>query len=299
MAKHGIKGGPLNHYIRRVDEIIKKHGKKTICWEGFHGDGGGLPKDIIVMPFESTYNPADKLVKHGFSVINTAWKPLYVVGSKKWPAGYIYENWNMWLWEHHVNVKTRIQLKEADPVIGAQMCAWEQAAEVELPSTRERIHAMSERIWNPGAGRTYADFSLRAAHADQLLDRLLGVVEVRAEGVSGPEDRGFVPFRQSVTITMLPLPLGEVRYTIDGSEPGPASARYNAPFTLSKADTRHEKLFFNSRTKRHEQEGEVVRVKARMFDGAGKPVGEVVTLRQYRLVAAAEAPIGNQEREQP
>ena len=118
MARHGLKGGLLNHYIKRVDEIVKSYGKHTICWEGFHGDGGGLPKDIIVMPFESAYNPANNLVKHGFSVINTAWKPLYVVGNKKWPAEYIYDHWNLWLWEHHINTRVHIQLKRTDPVLG-------------------------------------------------------------------------------------------------------------------------------------------------------------------------------------
>ena len=89
--------------IVRMNEIIKKHGKQTICWEGFHGDGSGgvkIPKDVLVMPFESTYNPANNLVKHGYTVINTAWKPLYVVNRLHWPAQYIYEHWNLRLWEH-------------------------------------------------------------------------------------------------------------------------------------------------------------------------------------------------------
>ena len=116
---NAIKTGPLNYYLSRMDAIVKKLGKRTICWEGFGGDGGGLPKDIIVMPYESAFNPADKLVRNGFSVINTAWKPLYVVGGRKWDPAYIYDSWNMWLWEHHINTKVHIQLKQSDPVLGA------------------------------------------------------------------------------------------------------------------------------------------------------------------------------------
>jgi hexosaminidase len=286
MAKHGLqgKGGLYNYYIVRMNEIIKKRGKQTICWEGFHGDGGGgvkIPKDILVMPFESTYNPADNLVSRGYTVINTAWKPLYVVGNKKWPAQYIYENWNLWLWEHHINTKCHIQLKKTDPVLGAQMCAWEQPAEVELPSTRERLHAMSERIWNPEAGRTYADFAARAEKTDRLLDRLLGQVDIRAEGLSGRERQGYCYFWAPITVKLSCPAIGTIHYTLDGSEPAAESPKYAKPFTLTKEQARPEKLFFNSRTKRYDATGNVVYVKARIFDAAGKPVGDAATIGRY------------------
>jgi len=286
MEKHGLtgRGGLYNYYIVRMNEIVKRHGKQTICWEGFHGDGGGgakIPKDILVMPFESAYNPANNLVKHGYTVINTAWKPLYVVNNRHWPAQYIYENWNLRLWEHHVNTRCHIQLGPEAPVLGAQMCAWEQTADRELPSIRVRLHAMSERIWNPQAGRTYADFASRAAKTDPLLDRLLGAVEVRAEGLSGKQYRDFEYFGGPITVRLAALPIGTIRYTTDGADPTVQSPAYAGPIRLTKDDTHFEKLFFNSRTKRHESAGDVVRVKARLFDDAGKPIGDVVTVRQY------------------
>ncbi|MBM4017038.1 MAG: hypothetical protein FJ288_01710 [Planctomycetes bacterium] len=286
MAAHGIQGaeGLYNYYIVRADGIVRKHGKQTICWEGFRGDGGGgvaIPKDIIVMPFESAYNPADRLVARGYAVINTAWKPLYVVGARKWPARTIYENWNTWLWEHHINTRIHIQLKRTDPVLGAQMCAWEQPAEAELPSLRERIHAMSERIWNPDAGKTWADFAARAADADRRLDRVLGLVEVRAEGLLGGERGGFFYFWEPVTVRMSAPPIGAIRYTLDGTDPSAGSPAYAGPFTLTKESTHPEKLFYDRRTGRHLAQGNVVRVKARIFDSAGMPLGDAVTVRQY------------------
>ena len=289
MASKGVKGGPLNYYITRIDQIIKKNGRKTICWEGFHGDGGGLPKDIIVMPYESAFNTADQLVKRGFSVINTAWKPLYVVGGRKWEPEYIYDSWNMWLWEHHINTKCHIQLKETDPVLGAQICAWEQSAEVELPSTRPRIPVLSERTWNPGLGKTYAEYAPRAARTDALLDRVHGVIEARDEGTSGQQERGFQYFSDTVTVSLKPLPIGTVRYTVDDKEPTAQSPKYSGPIKLTQAGMHREKLFFNSRTKRHEAQGDVVRVKARMFDAKGEPIGDVITLRQYWFRPTEEA----------
>ena len=286
MAQHGLQGagGLYNYYIVRMNQIIRKHGRQTICWEGFHGDGGGgvqIPKDIIVMPFESTYNPANRLVSKGYSVINTAWKPLYVVGSKKWPAQYIYESWNLWLWEHHVNTRTHIQLKKTDPVLGAQMCAWEQSADVELPSTRDRIHAMSERVWNPDAGKTYADFARRAEKTDKLLDRVLGFVDVKTRGLTGRENRGFEYFWDPITVELSCPAVGTIHYTIDGKDPTAESPKYAGPIGLSKGNTRSEKLFYNRRVGRYQDQGDVVRVKARIFDAGSKPIGDVITIAQY------------------
>jgi len=281
MESKGVKGGPLNYYLRRMDEIVKKNGKKTICWEGFGGDGGGLPKDIIVMPYESQFNPADSLVKHGFSVINTAWKPLYVVNGRKWEPEYIYDSWNMRLWEHHVNLKCHIQLKESDPVIGAQLCAWEQRPEIELPSTRTRIPVLSERTWNPSLGRKYSEYLPRAVKADQLLDRVLGIIPVRHEGLSGKEDRGFQLCSGTVTATLSPVPVGTARYTLDGTDPTAESKEYSGPIPISRENAHVEKLFYNRRVGRYEAQGDVARLRARMFDSAGQPIGDVITIWQY------------------
>jgi len=278
MATNGLNGarGLFNYYIVRMNNIIKKHGKKTICWEGFGGDGGSgakIPKDVIVMPFESTYNPANSLVSRGYTVINTAWKPMYVCGARKWPAQYIYENWNMWLWEHHVNKKCHIQLKKTDPVLGAQMCSWENPASVELPNLRERIHAMGEQTWNPEAGRTYADFAARARSTDKLLDRQLGMMDVAVEGSLGEETHGYQLFLDHVTVRLSAPPLGTIHYTLDGESPSVKSPVYSGPIQIVKADTRFEKLFYSSRTKSYAATGNVVCLQARIFDKDGKEVG--------------------------
>ncbi len=285
MASKGVKN-PLNYYLRRMDEIVKKNNKKTICWEGFGGDGGGLPKDIIVMPYESQFNTADKLVKHGFSVINTAWKPLYVVGSRKWAPEYIYDSWNMWLWEHHINTKCHIQLKETDPVIGAQICAWEQHADVELPSTRTHIPVMSERTWNPKLGKNYADYAPRAAKTDELLNKVLARINIKVEGLTGEERGGYAFFNKPMTVTLSAPPIGRIRYTTDGKEPTVESPEYKGPFFVKAIDTHLEKLFYNRRVGAFTAEGYVVALKARIFDGKGLAIGDATTIENYWYTGA-------------
>jgi hexosaminidase len=179
MAAHNLDdvNELYRHFIVRMDEIVKKHGKKTIVWEGFHKDGKTeIPRDVTVMVFESLYNIAPDVVAQGYSVINTSWKPLYVVNNRNWTPEYIY-GWNMYRWENWWDAskafKHPITVDPTPLVLGAEMCAWEQAEKTEVPSLRQRLPAMSERLWNPGDGRDYQDFAARLNTTDASLTKLL------------------------------------------------------------------------------------------------------------------------------
>ncbi len=166
------------HFIVRMNDIVKKHGKKTIVWEGFHKEGKtDIPRDIAVMVFESKYNISPDLIAQGYPVINTSWQPLYVVGKRNWTPEYIY-GWNLYRWENWWNKSLAygkpIEVSPTNLVLGAQMCAWEQGEKEELPSLRQRVAAMSERIWNPAAVSDFTRFAARLQATDAALDKLLG-----------------------------------------------------------------------------------------------------------------------------
>jgi hexosaminidase len=165
------------HFIVRMNEIVKKHGKRTIVWEGFKVQGKiPVPKDITVMEFESLYELPQNYVAAGYSVINAAWQPLYVVNGTNWPPEKIF-SWNMYRWEHWLNFSKAypngIDVPESPLVLGAEMCSWEQPATIEIPSLRERLAAMSERLWDHKTRRTFSDFSARLKAADAKLTKLL------------------------------------------------------------------------------------------------------------------------------
>jgi hexosaminidase len=98
------------------------------------------------------------------------------VNSRKWSPEYIYgwnmDRWENW-WDQSKAFKTPINVNPTPLVHGAEMCAWEQADKTELPSLRQRLAAMSERLWNPEAGRSYQDFSARLNATDAALTKLL------------------------------------------------------------------------------------------------------------------------------
>ena len=145
-------------------------------WEGFRIVGEiEISRDITVMAWETAYQLPQELLEDRYSIINVSWKPLYVVGDRRWSPEYIY-GWNMFRWENWYGPTpsfSPIQLEPSNRVIGAEMAAWEQADVMEIPSLRRRLPAMSERIWQPDAGLDYEDFARRLDSTDRLLQRLI------------------------------------------------------------------------------------------------------------------------------
>jgi hexosaminidase len=177
--RHGIGNDEdlYRHFLVRMDEIVKKHGKHMIVWEGFKVGGKiTVPKDVTVMEFESLYELPQNYVAAGYKVINTAWQPLYVVNDRNWSPEKIL-SWNMYRWESWWDRSAAygkgIDVPPTPLVIGAQMCSWEQNADIEISSLRQRLAAMSERVWDHKTRRSFADFSTRLQSTDAKLTKLL------------------------------------------------------------------------------------------------------------------------------
>lgn len=232
------------HFIIRLHESVKKQGKQTVVWEGFGPAGTvDMPKDIIVMAWETSHYRPGALLEDGFTIINASFKPLYVVNNRRWPVQYIYEDWHKYKWENwDSNVDPSfpgIIVKPNEKVIGGSMLAWEQRQHKQLPSLRHRLAAMSERLWqnDPGA---WSNFSQRLAHTDQQLERLLHPFTVKTSGrlFPGTDDSNFTEhlwFDSILQVQLTPtLSNIQIHYTLDGSPPTPADALWNKNLALDK-----------------------------------------------------------------
>lgn len=189
------------HFLVRMNDTVKKHGKQMCVWEGFGPTGTiPIPKDILVFEFETNRYLPNELVADGYTVVNTSWKPLYVVNQKKWSPKTIYD-WNIWRWENWWDKAPSfdpIQLKNSPLIVGAEMCAWEQPDSVEIPSIRKRLPVMVERIWNQTEKKPYEEFATILEKTDKRLsklindnrqDKLLDGYEFSAELLKQPEDK--------------------------------------------------------------------------------------------------------------
>lgn len=174
------------YFIVRMNDFFKSKGKQMFVWEGFSRNGKiEIPKDITVFEFESLYNLPNHLIEDGYKLVNTSWKPLYVVRSGnpdpnvlplKWGPERIYE-WNMWKWEtwfyKSPAYKNPIQLERNKNVIGAQMCSWEQTDESEVPSLRKRLPSFVERIWNVDKKVEFDVFYEKVKKTDIVLSEII------------------------------------------------------------------------------------------------------------------------------
>jgi hexosaminidase len=264
----------FTHHIARLDQIIKKHGKKTMRWGGFTNNENSaikLPNDIVNMVWN--VHSGGVVTKIDHPIINAAWKPLYVVGSKAWLPQYLLETWHIRLWQFHMDRNPGKTVAPDVPVFGAQMCAWEQSAEAELPSLRWRLPAMCERIYNPKSGRDYADFARRFLQTDGLLDTLFCPVRFNFAGLSGdPIDRAFT---DTLTITLSAAQKGTIRYTMDGKDPDATSPAYAGPITVKVGDVKPESYLFSRAHGKFLRTGPRLHVRVACFDPAGAIIGQV------------------------
>lgn len=154
LAKHGLKGdGDLEIYFaRKMVEMIQKHGKKAIKWEGL---ADGASKDAIVMTWINESRQARVLLDQGYTTITAPWG-----------LGVPWEEWNMY-------ICNGAKLTKNDAVMGATVVRWEQSARNQVATLRENIPSRQERTWGPDNLFTEKGYAKRFNSTDALAGRLL------------------------------------------------------------------------------------------------------------------------------
>lgn len=143
-------------FVKRATEYVLDRGRIPIVWEGFSAEHAHMiSKDVVVIGWENYYQTADCLLKNGFRVINSSWKPLYVIGGTSEKACFTFRdiiNWNVYEWQHWWDKSEAclnpIHVTPTEQMLGAQLCIWEQTYEQEISRAVENMAAMSERVWS-------------------------------------------------------------------------------------------------------------------------------------------------------
>ena len=225
MREQGIAnaGDLLGHFTRRVDEMVRKRGKKTIIWEGA---ANGVSKEIIHMAWDGNARTAERLIAQGIPVITVPWNL----------AGVPWQDWTM----YHCNGSV---MKKGDPVLGAMLPIWEQKGDVNFRWLRGGIAKRQERTWGPETPVDPENFAMRTRSTDRALDRLLYGFAIRHE----PTCEEGLSHREITTPTTLVLDtkpgLGTIRLTTDGSMPSANSPVHSGPLVISDNTTVTARLF--------------------------------------------------------
>ncbi|MCY2927940.1 MAG: family 20 glycosylhydrolase, partial [Planctomycetota bacterium] len=242
------KGGMealLKQHVLRMNEFIKKNGKKTIYWGGYQGPPQDpAMTDCIVY---SWYMGARQAQDAGFTTITVPWEI-------KGP----WEKWNIYS-------SNADMLKRTDSVLGGARVAWEQSAESYVLGCVYQGFRQ-EGTWAPDstADAVKTEVDGREAICNERLKKIAAPVQIKAEGKIGPAPAGFEGFEyeDELKVTLVAdVPAGcTIHYTTDGAEPTPKSKKYEAPLKLSGQ----------------------LRFRTAMFDKDGELVGGYTFAPKYR-----------------
>ena len=270
---NGIKDGTdlFAWHIAKMNEIVKKHGKRTIVWEDAPFTER-VPNDVIAMLWHIDGNngATPQYIEKGRPVIQVTWTPCVYQ-----PVKEVYE-WNAW----------KKEWPQGGLMLGGQLILWELSGQSSVPFLRYKVSPRNERIWNPYVALPYTDFASRLEVTDGMLDRLLSSITVEekgllqdlnswlAEGGRGDEGSGILPkfgFDDTSTVALKTAIKGaNIRYSTDGMEPTSASPAYASPIKL------------------HNGKDNKVTLKATVFDSTNKPVGACWSREYYFKPIAGE-----------
>lgn len=269
--RHGLKEAAEGrahelflHFIERMNQIVRKHGKQAIAWNDFGGASTAnvsIPTDVTAMYWVGS---VDAIASKGYPIINCCRLPLYIVP----PQQSAPEDHRIYAWNAHSFANWHspdpVMLPKSAPIKGAQICFWEQRYNEVIPILRPRVPAFAERLWNEDAGRTIKDLRRRRQHTDDVAQNIIEPVRFSVSGLIGDQE---VEFENSMTVKLSSSFPGTIRYTLNKqweAFPGPTSDV--APTTIKLGDT--------------------MTVSARLFDADGNGIGGITQQRFRKMVPA-------------
>ena len=189
---HGLKDERdlYGEYIRRLTGMILSKGRTPVVWEGFPKEWNDkIDKRVLVFSWENYYQSTTDLLDGGFSVINAAWRPLYIVTpSPHWEQDEVLD-WGVFFWNHWWDCSHAfggLSVEPTEKVIGGQICAWGdnltkmdpiEGADAEFEIARKLIPALAERTWNVYGKPDREGFAEAFIRADGLVSVRRGTAE--------------------------------------------------------------------------------------------------------------------------
>ena len=225
-----------SYFIRRMEKFLNAHGRQLIGWDEILE--GGLAPKATVMSWRGI-NGGIAAARENHDVVMTPTSHTYF-DYKQGDGRFEPTNVGSYLpiekvYSFDPAVPDSLTPEQAKHVIGTQGQLWTEymnnTGQVEYMAY-PRALALSEVAWSPKSARDFESFRKR------LLPRLLGLDRLGVNYRFPSADNGLEQNRavagDSVVVELKsPVPEAEIRYTLDGSEPSPTSARYTAPLHLT------------------------------------------------------------------
>jgi hexosaminidase len=221
-------------FIRRIERFLLEHDRRLIGWDEILE--GGLAPQATVMSWRGVSGGIEA-ARLGHDVIMTPTshmyfdyyqgadrsdEPLAIGGYLPLEKVYAFEP-----------VPEQLTAEQGRHVLGPQGNVWTEY--IKTPEHVEymaypRALALAEVAWSPRDSRDWSGFVARLAEPLRRLEAL--GVGYRIPEPGGLEEDRLTLADRTVVSLVNPLPWGELRYTLDGSDPGPESSLYEAPLDL-------------------------------------------------------------------
>ena len=221
-----------SYFVRRIESFLSSKGRRMIGWDEILE--GGLPPHATVQSWRGM-DGALATARAGHDVISSPTSHCYI----DYPQGPDPQKPDFMGFITLEKIygfeptPGELTAEEAKHVLGAEANMWSEYAPQPLIDRQvfPRLCALAEVTWSPAARRDSGDFSRRMSAHYKQLDALGVAYYIPPPQLASPTTQ----FAEAFEMTFGPtFEGGEIRYTLDGTEPTKASAKYERPVRISE-----------------------------------------------------------------
>ncbi|MGL4851909.1 MAG: beta-N-acetylhexosaminidase [Phocaeicola sp.] len=261
-----------SYFIRRMEALLKSHGKKLIGWDEIHE--GGLAPEATVMSWRGMQGGIDA-AKAGHHVVMTPAEHCYLDLYQGDPAGEP-DTYSMCRLKDSYHFKPVPDGVQKELILGGQGNLWTEA----VPTFRHaqymtwpRGWALSEVLWSGQDSKNWADFVRRVEHHFHRADcAVINYAKSIYNAIITPYKEGNIVYVDLST----ELDGMDIYYTFDNTDPDHFTPKYSQPLTLPAGATQLRVVTYRE----------------------GKPLGKTLTVPISKIRELSEGgkrPVGNLE----
>ena len=275
--------------INKLHAYLKSKGRETLVWEGPRPGRGEnkVNEEVIHINWRMINYSPKRMLEDGYRVVNAAWDPFYLVDHyprinfTMTSPRHIYETLNPTRFRHvNPGIPTfanPIDVEPSDRLIGVCMPWWEGREENYFSQIVPRLIPFAEASWNPQIERDYAAFARRTKQSETARQNLLYPVSIVTSELAVESDGVFHNEVVVELVSSLANDEAVIHYTVDGTEPTPASPRYESPLQLKKSTIVRAAAFQNQKQIGHGARRKLTAVMPVKNLALGKPVTSSAT----------------------
>jgi len=250
-------------FVRRIGKFLTENGRRLLGWDEIL-EGGPLPESAAVMVWREMKSAAHA-VRSGHDIVATPDIPYYLNYVQSTASDEPSSHGNLTplqaVYEFEP-VPAEFSKTEAGRILGIQGNVWTEHIRLEAGLEHmvfPRLSAVAETAWSPQNARDWRDFLHRLAPQMRRFARSSIRAADSAFAVSiDTQPQG--PAHAKVTLSNQ-ANFGELRYTLDGSEPMHNSLLYTQPFEISLPTTLRANAFLGDQA--------LAKPRSRLIDALG------------------------------